>query len=70
MLKRMFAKCFTLTFQAAGIVVDLIKSKKMAGRALLLAGPPGISFINSPNINTFATIHTFTIVHPLFLYMR
>lgn len=27
--------------QAAGIVVDLIKSKKMAGRALLLAGPPG-----------------------------
>lgn len=28
-------------FQAAGIVVDMIKSKKMAGRALLLAGPPG-----------------------------
>lgn len=28
-------------FQAAGIVVDLIKSKKMSGRALLLAGPPG-----------------------------
>lgn len=28
-------------FQAAGIVLDLIKSKKMAGRALLLAGPPG-----------------------------
>merc|ERR1712060_501275 len=27
--------------EAAGIVVDLIKSKKMAGRALLLAGPPG-----------------------------
>lgn len=27
--------------KAAGIVVDLIKSKKMAGRALLLAGPPG-----------------------------
>lgn len=27
--------------QAAGIVVDLIKSKKMAGRALLLAGPTG-----------------------------
>ncbi|OUM68165.1 hypothetical protein PIROE2DRAFT_39368, partial [Piromyces sp. E2] len=26
---------------AAGIVVDLIKSKKMAGRALLLAGAPG-----------------------------
>ena len=28
-------------YQAAGIVVDLIKSKKMAGRALLLAGAPG-----------------------------
>lgn len=27
--------------QACGIVVDLIKSKKMAGRALLLAGGPG-----------------------------
>lgn len=27
--------------KAAGIAVDLIKSKKMAGRALLLAGPPG-----------------------------
>lgn len=27
--------------QAAGIAVELIKTKKMAGRALLLAGPPG-----------------------------
>ena len=27
--------------QAAGIVVELIKAKKMAGRAVLLAGPPG-----------------------------
>lgn len=27
--------------QAAGIVVDMVKSKKMAGRAALLAGPPG-----------------------------
>lgn len=27
--------------EAAGIVVDLIKSKKMAGRALLLVGAPG-----------------------------
>jgi RuvB-like protein 1 (pontin 52) len=27
--------------KAAGIVVDLIKSKKMAGRALLMAGAPG-----------------------------
>jgi RuvB-like protein 1 (pontin 52) len=27
--------------QAGGIVVELIKSKKMAGKALLFAGPPG-----------------------------
>lgn len=27
--------------EAAGIVVDMIKSKKMAGRAILFAGPPG-----------------------------
>merc|ERR1719231_1664502 len=27
--------------EAAGIVVDLIRAKKMAGRAVLFAGPPG-----------------------------
>ena len=27
--------------EAAGIAVELIRSKKMAGRALLFAGPPG-----------------------------
>lgn len=27
--------------EAAGIVVDLIKAKKMAGKGVLLAGPPG-----------------------------
>lgn len=27
--------------EAAGIIVDLIKGKKMAGRAILFAGPPG-----------------------------
>jgi len=27
--------------EASGLVVDLIKSKKMVGRALLFAGPPG-----------------------------
>lgn len=27
--------------QAVGVVVELIKTKKMAGRALLMAGPPG-----------------------------
>lgn len=30
-----------LFLQAAGVVVDMIRSKKMAGRAVLLAGPPG-----------------------------
>lgn len=30
-----------LAREAAGVVVDLIKTKKMAGRAMLLAGPPG-----------------------------
>src|SRR3954451_19423841 len=28
-------------FQACGLVVDLIKAKKMSGRAVLLAGGPG-----------------------------
>ncbi len=27
--------------EAAGLVVDMIRQKKMAGRALLLAGAPG-----------------------------
>lgn len=27
--------------EAAGLIVDMIRQKKMAGRALLLAGPPG-----------------------------
>lgn len=27
--------------EAAGLVVDMIRQRKMAGRALLLAGPPG-----------------------------
>jgi RuvB-like protein 1 (pontin 52) len=27
--------------EAAGVVVELIRTKKMAGRAILLAGPPG-----------------------------
>ena len=31
----------TLVLQACGVVVDLIKLKKMSGRAVLLAGGPG-----------------------------
>lgn len=38
---RLCSNALPYIFQAAGIVVDLIKMKKMAGRALLLAGPPG-----------------------------
>lgn len=30
-----------ILIQAAGVAVDLIRAKKMAGRAILLAGPPG-----------------------------
>jgi RuvB-like protein 1 (pontin 52) len=29
--------------EACGLVVELIKAKKMAGRALLMAGAPGIN---------------------------
>ena len=33
---------FSIFFvKASGVVVELIRSKKMAGRAVLLAGPPG-----------------------------
>ena len=35
------ARLHRAAHQAAGIVVDMIKSKKMAGRALLLVGAPG-----------------------------
>ena len=31
----------TAAREAAGVIVDLIKLKKMSGRAILLAGPPG-----------------------------
>jgi DNA helicase TIP49 (TBP-interacting protein) len=30
-----------LTFQACGVIVDLVKSRKFSGRALLLVGAPG-----------------------------
>ena len=37
----MRANARVLSCQACGVVVDLIKSKKMSGRAVLLAGGPG-----------------------------
>lgn len=39
--KRSCLPCGLSSLQAAGLVVDMIRSKKMAGRALLLAGAPG-----------------------------
>lgn len=33
--------------EAAGIVVELVRSKRMAGRAVLLAGPPGTGKVRS-----------------------
>lgn len=30
-----------MNVKAAGVIVELIRAKKMAGRAVLLAGPPG-----------------------------
>ncbi len=33
--------CMCAVRQAVGVVVELTRTKKMAGRALLLAGPPG-----------------------------
>jgi AAA+ superfamily predicted ATPase len=40
--------CFLFFFfQAAGVIVELIRSKKMAGRAVLFAGPPGTGKVRS-----------------------
>ena len=41
MLWNLFYKILWLYLQAIGIVLQMINSKKMAGRAILLAGPPG-----------------------------
>jgi DNA helicase TIP49 (TBP-interacting protein) len=39
--------------KAAGVIVELIKSKKMAGRAVLLAGPPGTGKVKNFNIHSY-----------------
>lgn len=36
--------------EAAGIIVDLIRSKNMPGRAVLLAGPPGTGLSGFHNV--------------------
>ena len=43
----MLVSVIFVAFQAAGVVVELIKSKKMAGRAMLLAGPPGTGKVSN-----------------------
>jgi RuvB-like protein 1 (pontin 52) len=40
-LRFFFLLLLSLHTQAVGVVVELTRTKKMAGRALLLAGPPG-----------------------------
>lgn len=55
------AKCiflwmfFTVVFcqQACGIIVELIRSKKMSGRAVLLAGPPGTGKVDKMLLHYF-----------------
>lgn len=47
----LFNVMFT-TLQACGIIVDLIRSKKMAGRAVLLAGPPGTGKVRISHLFT------------------
>ena len=37
-----------VVLKAAGVIGEMIKSKKMAGRAVLLAGPPGTGKVSKP----------------------
>jgi len=39
--KKLQEKFIFLKIKAASVAVDMIKAKKMAGRAILLAGAPG-----------------------------
>ena len=49
--------------EAAGIVVELIKTKKMAGKALLLAGAPGTGTHYTTTLIPHMMIHALTPVH-------
>lgn len=60
--------------EAAGLVVDMIKQKKMAGKALLLAGPPGtgktalalgISQELGSKVISFWLLHLLYLMYPL-----
>ena len=42
--------------EGAGIIVDMIRSRKMAGRAVLLAGPPGTGKVSRLLLFFFANI--------------
>ena len=48
---------FDIFVKASGVVVELIKSKKMAGRAILLAGPPGTGKVRSKSCSMLPTVH-------------
>ena len=45
-----FSKWFSSRQKASGVIVELIRSKKMAGRAVLLAGPPGTGKVNTAHL--------------------
>eukprot|EP00042_Codosiga_hollandica_P040103 m.342048 g.342048 ORF g.342048 m.342048 type:complete len:101 (+) comp55774_c0_seq2:16-318(+) len=53
--------------EGAGVIVDLIRAKKMAGRAVLFAGPPGTGkvFVLCRTLSrSDSSVHAST-VHPL-----
>lgn len=52
------------TPQACGIIVDLIRSKKMAGRAVLLAGPPGTGKVRAHY--SFTNVQSVEIIYNTF----
>ena len=61
--------------EAAGLVVDMIRQKKMAGRALLLAGPPGtgktaIALGISQELGSKVLLLCFHITDIVFLVLR
>ena len=50
--------------EAAGIVVDLIRSKRMAGKAILMAGPPGTGSIQKRHSDSKLQVD-YTVWRPL-----
>lgn len=42
--------------EAAGVIVELIRAKKFAGRAVLLAGPPGTGKVEILKLSLFSVV--------------